>query len=333
MAADDQGNIGYWHPGLLQLKPRGLDERLPYPGTGEAEWRGFLPPSRRPQVVNPKQGYLFNWNNVPSAGWTQGDAPARERLIGRFHRGAWLERQVKASHRRGGGYEQSARVDRLTGTIAQQRPLASARPAARVARVATGDAAHRAADDPAPGTAPTTRSTDDGTVDPGVAAWEEFKTAGRRVAIGRLPREARCSTAARARSHAFDASNGDGYALRTLGPRGYRQAAQAGVRGSCRSGSGRANPAKWREPRRLYKPSAQGAGSFPEPFPFFDRGHVPAQHRAGALAAQYEPCPDPLRLRRTAVCRRFDGDDDGKAPRAGPAAAGRAATASWRSSL
>src|SRR5205807_7080775 len=29
MAADDRGHIGYWHPGLLQIKPRGFDERLP----------------------------------------------------------------------------------------------------------------------------------------------------------------------------------------------------------------------------------------------------------------------------------------------------------------
>src|SRR3712207_5050845 len=79
MAADSQGNIGYWHPGLLPIKPRGYDERLPFPGTGEAEWKGFLSVAQRPHVINPKQGWLANWNNVPSVGWTQGDFPARER--------------------------------------------------------------------------------------------------------------------------------------------------------------------------------------------------------------------------------------------------------------
>ena len=44
MAADDRGNIGYWHPGLLPIRPKGWDERLPYPGDGRAEWSGFLPP-------------------------------------------------------------------------------------------------------------------------------------------------------------------------------------------------------------------------------------------------------------------------------------------------
>ena len=140
MAADDQGNIGYWHPGLLPLKPKNWDERLPYPGTGEAEWRGLLPPDERPQVINPKQGYLFNWNNMASAGWTTGDAPAREKLNGPFHRAAWLARQVKAAARDGGGYANSARVDHQTGRIAQQRPLAAHN--LKVARRgATGNAA------------------------------------------------------------------------------------------------------------------------------------------------------------------------------------------------
>jgi len=31
IAADDQGNIGYWHPGLLPIRPKNWDERLPYP--------------------------------------------------------------------------------------------------------------------------------------------------------------------------------------------------------------------------------------------------------------------------------------------------------------
>jgi penicillin G amidase len=60
IAADSRGNIGYWHPGLHPLRPRKFDERLPYPGTGEAEWRGLLNRKRTPHVIDPKQGYLFN---------------------------------------------------------------------------------------------------------------------------------------------------------------------------------------------------------------------------------------------------------------------------------
>jgi hypothetical protein len=269
MAADDQGNIGYWHPGLLQLKPKTWDERLPYPGTGEAEWRGFLTPDQRPQVVNPKQGYLANWNNVPSAGWTQGDAPARERLAGRFHRAAWLMRSVKSAHRRGGGFDQSAGVDFLAGTFAQQRPLAS-----RDLRKARKGARAEAATvlDTILGWNGSYHQVDEnGKVDPGVAAWEAFKASAQQVATGRMPDGAKLLDGGKGSSHAFDASNGDAFGLRTLTPRGYRQAAKlAFSQLSQRFESG--DPAAWREPRKLYEPTAQGAAAFPEPFPFFDRG-------------------------------------------------------------
>ncbi len=47
MAADDRGNIGYWHPGLMPIRPVRWDERLPYPGDGRAEWRGLSAGERR----------------------------------------------------------------------------------------------------------------------------------------------------------------------------------------------------------------------------------------------------------------------------------------------
>ena len=76
VAADDRGDIGFWHPGLHPLRPLGWDERLPYPGTGEAEWRGLLPRARDPHVINPRgRNWVANWNNVPSADWTLGRRP------------------------------------------------------------------------------------------------------------------------------------------------------------------------------------------------------------------------------------------------------------------
>ena len=98
IAADDQGNIGYWHPGLHPLRPLRWDERLPFPGTGEAEWRGLLPRSRDPHVLNPRgRNWLANWNNAPAAQWTSGDAPARKRLNGPFHRIAQLQALVQTA--------------------------------------------------------------------------------------------------------------------------------------------------------------------------------------------------------------------------------------------
>ncbi len=56
MAADSAGHIGYWHPGLLPLRPKGWDERLPYPGTGEAEWRGPVAADADPARHQPQAG-------------------------------------------------------------------------------------------------------------------------------------------------------------------------------------------------------------------------------------------------------------------------------------
>ncbi len=268
MAADSSGNIGYWHPGLLPVKPKGYDERLPYPGTGEAEWAGLLPPDKRPQVINPKQGYLFQWNNVPSQGWTSGDGPARERLTGPFHRAAFLARRVGIAKRRGGGYDQTKAVDRVTGTVAQQRPLAArrlrtaqrrAKGSARtvLATILSWDGSYN-------------RTDGSGRVEPGVAAWEAFKDAAAAEALSRPVEDVKLLDGGASSSHEFDATNSEGLALRTLTARGYRRAAAAAyVALVKRFSSG--DPAAWREPRRMYEPEAQGAGSF-DPFPFFDRG-------------------------------------------------------------
>ena len=69
----DSRNIGYYHIGEYPLRARGVDPRLPSWGTGKWEWRGVLPFSKNPHVVNPKQGWLVNWNNKPAVGWGNGD--------------------------------------------------------------------------------------------------------------------------------------------------------------------------------------------------------------------------------------------------------------------
>ena len=82
MAADDRGEHRLLEPRPAPVRSKRWDERLPFPGTGGAEWKGLLPPDDRPQVINPSQGYLANWNNPPSFGSTNGDGPAKERTIG-----------------------------------------------------------------------------------------------------------------------------------------------------------------------------------------------------------------------------------------------------------
>lgn len=71
--ADRKGNIGYIYTGKYPLRREGHDWRLPVPGTGEMEWLGFLPFDQNPQVYNPKQGYIVNWNNKPAPNWNDPD--------------------------------------------------------------------------------------------------------------------------------------------------------------------------------------------------------------------------------------------------------------------
>ena len=180
IAADSRGNIGYWHPGLHPLRPRNYDERLPYPGTGEAEWRGLLNRKKTPHSINPPQGYLFNWNNMPSLGWTNGDNPARERASGRFHRSAWLARLVRAVKRKP-SYARHRQIDRLKGTIAQQRPLFSKR--LKQARKHSHGRARAVLAELVRWNGNYDDADGANRVAPGVAIWEEFKTQAEQVAF------------------------------------------------------------------------------------------------------------------------------------------------------
>lgn len=66
--ADAKGNIGYVSPGRLPIRPAAQDIRLPALGDGSMEWQGFKPFEQVPQVYNPAQGYIANWNNQPAPG-------------------------------------------------------------------------------------------------------------------------------------------------------------------------------------------------------------------------------------------------------------------------
>jgi penicillin G amidase len=263
MLADDHGNIGWFHPGRLPKRPKRWDERLPYPGTGGAEWRGILKVSQRPHVINPKQGWLANWNNVPSVGWTTGDAPDTERTIGNLHRGAYLFGLVRqAAH--APSFATVKGVDRAAGTTAQQRGLLDG----RLRTAATG------ATGPGKALLDTVLAWDGsydtanaaGTVDPGVAAWEALKDA----AVATLPRAARSWLGSPSRSHQFDFGGADGVAFKQLTTAGIRSAAgKAAAALTTRFGS--ADPATWREPRRMYAVSATGLAT-PPALKFYDRG-------------------------------------------------------------
>ena len=66
--ADSKGNIGYAFTGKYPIRKAGHDNRLPVAGDGTMDWGGFQPFEDNPQVLNPKQGYIVNWNNRPAYG-------------------------------------------------------------------------------------------------------------------------------------------------------------------------------------------------------------------------------------------------------------------------
>lgn len=72
MYADADGNIAYWHPGLHPRRRAGGDQRLPLPGDGSLDHLGLLTFAETPQIVNPDQGWLANWNNKAAVGWGEG---------------------------------------------------------------------------------------------------------------------------------------------------------------------------------------------------------------------------------------------------------------------
>lgn len=64
--ADRHGNIAYALAGSYPDRHPNHDPRLPADGRGAMEWRGLKPFATNPQVVNPQQGYIANWNNKPA---------------------------------------------------------------------------------------------------------------------------------------------------------------------------------------------------------------------------------------------------------------------------
>jgi Penicillin amidase len=63
----------FFSSGLLPIRARGLDRRLPTLGTGAYEWRGFLPELAHPHDIAGPHSLLLNWNNKAAPGWMHGD--------------------------------------------------------------------------------------------------------------------------------------------------------------------------------------------------------------------------------------------------------------------
>jgi penicillin G amidase len=262
LAADDAGHIGWWHPGLLPLRPKRWDERLPVPGTGEAEWRGLLSVKQRPKVIDPPSGSIGNWNNAPSVGWTNGDASAQETNEGDLHRGAFLQQALRENTDR--SLAGLKAIERRIGTHAQQRSLLALK-LTDAQKAATGPA--RTVLDTILAWDGDYDTTDaNGTIAPGVAAFEALKKAVKDT----LPKAAITLLGERGGSHPYDmgAAEAAGFHASTTASL-VRAAGEAQKALAARFGT--ADPASWRDPRKLYDVQVQGVATAPR-LKFYDRG-------------------------------------------------------------
>ena len=86
----DSNRIGYFHVGMYPKRAKGVHAALPVWGTGKWEWEGRFPFRSQPQVIDPQQGWIANWNNKPAAGWNNYDGAK----WGPIHRVQLLSRQM-----------------------------------------------------------------------------------------------------------------------------------------------------------------------------------------------------------------------------------------------
>jgi penicillin amidase len=87
--ADRKGNIAYWLAGKIPIRPAGFDARLPFPGTGHAEWTGDFRPI--PFSINPSRGWLSTWNTKPSVDYPNPD----QRSFGKQYRSLEIDRRLE----------------------------------------------------------------------------------------------------------------------------------------------------------------------------------------------------------------------------------------------
>ncbi len=64
--ADDR-DIALFSSGRLPIRAPGTDPALPTIGTGDYDWRGFVPFAGHARGINPPSGAILNWNNRPAA--------------------------------------------------------------------------------------------------------------------------------------------------------------------------------------------------------------------------------------------------------------------------
>jgi penicillin amidase len=114
MYADREGNIAFFGDGLVPIQAKGADPRLPAAGDGSQQWRGFVPFAQMPHSVNPKQGFLDNWNTKPSQQAFFQENSGDE-YWGTIFRSSLISQLTRASHKISIQYLQG--IEHTIGTI------------------------------------------------------------------------------------------------------------------------------------------------------------------------------------------------------------------------
>jgi acyl-homoserine lactone acylase PvdQ len=95
----DSKHTAYYVSGRDPVRAKHANPNLPTWGTGHAEWRGFLAPSKHVHETDPKQGFFVSWNNKPAPGFSAADD---QYGYGPTYRSqmlvAQLKRQIKLTH-------------------------------------------------------------------------------------------------------------------------------------------------------------------------------------------------------------------------------------------
>ncbi len=69
----DSRHVAEYTSGRLPIRADHVDPGLPTVGTGQYEWRGFLPAEKHIQGVDPRDGTMTNWNNISAHGFGAAD--------------------------------------------------------------------------------------------------------------------------------------------------------------------------------------------------------------------------------------------------------------------
>ena len=214
-------------------------------------------------MIDPPQGYLGNWNNLPSVGWTNGDASAQETNEGNLHRGAFLQQALRESTDR--SLAGLKAIERRIGTTAQQRSLLAVR--LQDAQTAATGPARTVLDTIVAWDGNYDRTDANGTIDPGVAAFEALKEAVEDT----LPAAAVTLLGQRGGSHPYDMGAAEVAGFHSLVDRRARERGRRGAEGAGaaasatptrRAGATRASSTRSRSraspPRRGWSSSTAG---------------------------------------------------------------------------